>query len=372
MSDSHSANSTVSATGNPVDALWGLMTLDNGNAVWFATVGIILQAMLISSIIGKTFEYLDYFKKRDNKYMLWGVATGTVLSLVTLGITCAEAYVMVHQKTLNTASAVRFLLLGDITNLFLGTLFNLAACIYYSWRAYKMLGSRRWTIGIFAVCLTAQFVSAMVAAGDGYTCPVITPETLQDLQDFMHRNVKEFQIWGSITTAVDGSLCILMTIMLFKSRDGIFHRETRLFNKLISLVYETMLPPVVCLLLYQASTKLGGNPLSDFRKIITCILPVLYFHSLLHTLVGRKRIRQILEANLARDGVNVISDRNRDNYKGSNSGKFDFAVTGSKSQRNINFLNENEGGRVLGGSDTLDVGGFPPTSPKSFIWDGRR
>ncbi|KAK6907721.1 hypothetical protein I203_101722 [Kwoniella mangroviensis CBS 8507] len=327
---------TSNSTSNPVDALWRLMALDNGDAVWYAFIGILLQAMLISSIMGKAFEYFDYFKKRDNKYLLWGIAGGTVLALVTLGITCAETYVTIHQQTLDTAPAIRFLILGDVTNLFLGTLFNLAACIYYSWRVYKMLGSHRWTIPIFGVCLLAQLVAALV----------------------------KFQIWGSLTLGVDGTLCIMMTIMLLRSRDGIFHRETRLFNKLVSLIYETMLPPVICLAIYQGTTHLAGNPVSDFRKIITCILPVLYFHSLLHTLVGRKRIREILDSNLAREGVKVISDRNIDNYKGSNTGKFDFAVTGPQG---IHSDYDGVGGRVLGGS-----GNEIPTGPKSFIWDGRK
>ncbi|OCF56786.1 hypothetical protein L486_05641 [Kwoniella mangroviensis CBS 10435] len=314
--------------------------------------------------MGKAFEYFDYFKKRDNKYLLWGIAGGNVLALVTLGITCAETYVTVHQQALDTAPAIRFLILGDVTNLFLGTLFNLAACIYYSRRVYRMLGSRRWTIPIFGVCLLAQLVAALVATGDGYRFPIITPDTLQDFQNHMRGNIRKFQIWGSLTLGVDGTLCILMTIMLFRSRDGIFHRETRLFNKLVSLIYETMLPPVICLAIYQGTTHLAGNPVSDFRKIITCILPVLYFHSLLHTLVGRKRIREILDSNLAREGVKVISDRNRDNYKGSNTGKFDFAVTGPQG---IHSDYDGVGGRVLGGS-----GNEIPTGPKRFIWDGRK
>ncbi|WWD05256.1 hypothetical protein V865_003329 [Kwoniella europaea PYCC6329] len=357
---------TNNSTGNPVDALWGLMALDDGNAVWYAFIGILLQAMLISSIMGKAFEYFDYFKKRDNKYLLWGVAGGTVLALVTLEITCAETYVTVHQQTLNTAPAIRFLILGDVTNLFLGTLFNLAACIYYSWRVYKMLGSRRWTIPIFAACLLAQLVAALVATGDGYSFPIITPETLQDFQNHMRTNIREFQIWGAITLSVDGTLCILMTIMLFKSRDGIFHRETRLFNKLVSLLYETMLPPVICLAIYQGTTHFAGNPISDFRKIITCILPVLYFHSLLHTLVGRKRIREILNSNLTREGVKVISDRNRDNYNVSNTGKFDLAVSGTQG---IHSDHNGIVGRILGGSG---FGNDIATAPKSFIWDGRK
>ncbi|WWC71019.1 uncharacterized protein I206_104972 [Kwoniella pini CBS 10737] len=370
MSDSNPTKSTV----NPVDMLWQKMSLNNGDAVWYCTIGIILQAMIISSILGKTVEYFDYFKKRDNPYFLYGIALGNLIAFGSLGITCAENYVLVHQKSLNTASAIRFIILGDITNLFLGTLFNSSACIYYSWRVYKMSGSRKWIIPIFVLFLTAQFVAAMVAAGDGYTCPHITPETLKDLQTFMKRNVKEFEIWGAVTTAVDGSLCLSMTILLFKSRDGVFHRETRIFNKLISIIYETMLPPVICLLVNLTSTRVGDNPLSDFNKIITCILPVLYFHSLLHTLVGRKRIREILDEKLLKEGVNLISD-GRDNYKGSNSGKFNFTVTSSENSISKSTGITSGGGRVIDQAEFRGYhndGEIPLTSQKSFIWDGRQ
>nr|XP_019000128.1 uncharacterized protein I203_07287 [Kwoniella mangroviensis CBS 8507]OCF63589.1 hypothetical protein I203_07287 [Kwoniella mangroviensis CBS 8507] len=353
---------TSNSTSNPVDALWRLMALDNGDAVWYAFIGILLQAMLISSIMGKAFEYFDYFKKRDNKYLLWGIAGGTVLALVTLGITCAETYVTIHQQTLDTAPAIRFLILGDVTNLFLGTLFNLAACIYYSWRVYKSSLDNSYIWGVPPS--SARGCSSCHGRWLSYRFPVITPDTLQDFQNHLRGNIRKFQIWGSLTLGVDGTLCIMMTIMLLRSRDGIFHRETRLFNKLVSLIYETMLPPVICLAIYQGTTHLAGNPVSDFRKIITCILPVLYFHSLLHTLVGRKRIREILDSNLAREGVKVISDRNIDNYKGSNTGKFDFAVTGPQG---IHSDYDGVGGRVLGGS-----GNEIPTGPKSFIWDGRK
>jgi hypothetical protein len=78
------------------------------------------------------------------------------------------------------------------------------------------------------------------------------------------------------------------------------------------------LPPVVCTISLVAITNQKGspggkslqsshcsktNPLGDFRRIFRLLLPTLYWVSLLHTLVARADIRQMLGTSLASNGM---------------------------------------------------------------------
>ncbi|WVQ96276.1 hypothetical protein IAU59_003380 [Kwoniella sp. CBS 9459] len=287
--------------------MWAQMGEMMVKTTWYATLGTVLQALIVSSVLSNTIRYFEYFTRTDSIWLLEAIGVGALMTLGALALTCAQAYKLVYMDETNIASHFRFLMLADMSHLLLGAIFNAAAGIYYAYRAYRMSKDRWWVMPPFALGLTAQFVVAMIAVVTGLKMPVLTPVAVRNLSQFMSDTIKWFRAWGAITVAVDGSLCLFMTFMLFKSKQGIFHNQSKLFHRLLSLMYETMLPPVLCLIILEAISGIEGSPLTDFRRVFTSILPVLYYHFTLQTLVGRQSIRSILDNKLAADGIDVYS-----------------------------------------------------------------
>ncbi|WVF68749.1 hypothetical protein IAT40_003521 [Kwoniella sp. CBS 6097] len=287
--------------------MWAQMGEMMIKTTWYATLGTVLQALIVSSILSNSIRYFEYLKRTDSIWLLEAVGVGALMTIGALALTCAQAYKLVYMSETNISSHFRFLMLADMSHLLVGAIFNAAAGVYYAYRAYRMSKGRWWVIPPFALGLTAQFIVAMIAVIHGLKMPALTPTAVRDLPEFMSNTILWFRTWGAITVAVDGSLCLFMTYMLFKSKQGIFHNQAKLFHRLLSLIYETMLPPVICLVILESTTGIQGSPLTDFRRIFTSILPVLYYHSTLQTLVGRQSIRTILDNKLAADGIDVYS-----------------------------------------------------------------
>ncbi|WVQ86233.1 hypothetical protein IAT38_008401 [Cryptococcus sp. DSM 104549] len=287
--------------------LWEGIGSNPVDTVWYSVVGMVLQGMAVSAILTKTVEYFDYFTHTDSLFLLLGIAFGASLTVVSLGLNFAEAYKYVHDGADHLDSIFRFIMWSDMSYLLLGTLFNFFAGCYYAWRAWKMARSKWWLIPPFAIGLVAQLVVGVIAVAHGYKLPPVSLATVASLPAFFDKSVKLFKTWGAVTLAVDGCICVCMTVMLVKSKDSMFNNEGKIFRKLLSLVYETMLPPVLCLIILEASSGKKGSPLTDWRRIITSVLPVFYFHSVLSTLCGRASIRKILDSRLQAEGISLIT-----------------------------------------------------------------
>ncbi|ODN97392.1 hypothetical protein L198_03956 [Cryptococcus wingfieldii CBS 7118] len=112
-------------------------------------------------------------------------------------------------------------------------------------------------------------------------------------------------IWRSITLSVDAIICLFMIIILFISRDSVFRKETGIFTRVISLTFETTLPPSLSSSSSSVSMARAALPF-DVRQVLICALPPVYYNSALHALVGRRSVRRILDAKLAADGVQML------------------------------------------------------------------
>ncbi|WWC96469.1 hypothetical protein V866_003337 [Kwoniella sp. B9012] len=288
--------------------LWKMMKAEPEDTIWYSLIGTLLQAMLVTSVLGMTIKYFTYFTNRDSPYLLWGIGVGTTIQLGELMMTCAEDYRLVYCGPDNFQDIFRFLVISDMFRLLMAAMFNIAAGGYYTWRVWMMCGRKIYMIPPFAIGGMVQMMMTVMGVVHGCKLPEVTVETIMQLPEKMPRVLKFFKIWGAVTLVVDGALCIIMTILLFKTQDSLFSKETKVFRKLISLVYETMLPPVICLIILETAGGSKGTPLTDMRRIITCILPVLYYHSALHTLCGRQDLRDLLEDKLASGGIHAISN----------------------------------------------------------------
>ncbi|WRT68070.1 uncharacterized protein IL334_005045 [Kwoniella shivajii] len=287
--------------------LWKMMRASADDTIWYALIGTVLQAMLVTSVLGMTIKYFTYFTRKDSPFILWGIGIATIIQIGELALTCAEDYRLVYCGPDNFQDIFRFLVIADMFRVFSAAVFNIAAGGYYTWRVWMMCGRKIYMVPPFALGGMIQMSMTVCAVVHGCKLPEINVDTISQLPKLMPDILKFFKIWGAVTLVVDGALCVIMTFLLFKTQDSLFSKESKIFRKLISLIYETMLPPVVCLLILEAASGSKGTPLTDMRRVITCILPVLYYHSALHTLVGRQAIRELLDDKLASGGIHAFS-----------------------------------------------------------------
>ncbi|WVW81436.1 hypothetical protein I302_103430 [Kwoniella bestiolae CBS 10118] len=302
----------MSEYGNyPVDLseiLWMSLASNSEKAIWWSTFAIVLQSFIVGSIISKTFQYFEYFKKSDNQIFLGFIGLGCALCIGTLMVTCAEMYKLIYHAKTEFHTIFRFIFFGDNTILLLGGIFNFTGGMYYAYRVWKMCNRKWWVIPPLAIGLCGPFGASLAVVVKGYQLPILIPQNLGQLgpyfADFVHTN----KIWGGMTLSMDATLCVTLTILLMRSKDSVFANETRLFHKLMALMYESMFPPVIFLIIGEASGNMEGAPTTDWRKFVVTCIPCLYFHSVLSALVSRQTIRGLLNSKLASEGVNVLSN----------------------------------------------------------------
>ncbi|WVQ96274.1 hypothetical protein IAU59_003378 [Kwoniella sp. CBS 9459] len=292
----------ISSAPESVAALWDDLGVNNGDALWFIAIGIILQSIVLQAILSKTIDYFERSQKRENRWLLAGAGLGTAISVGMLVVTCAQARVIIFRSTMNPASAIRYLFIGDIVHFLFGGIFHLAMGMYYAYRSYEILGRRVWVLPPFGIVLAAQFIMTLIAAGNGFKFPQLDESVLATLPGFLHDSSKLFKIWTTVTMVADCMITLFLAALLFKTNDGILRKDGKTLKKLPSLVYNTMLLPTICIIAYQISTSLGHSPLVDFRRVLNCIIPTLYFQTLMYLLVERQTIRKIVDAKLISSG----------------------------------------------------------------------
>ncbi|TYJ56450.1 hypothetical protein B9479_002853 [Cryptococcus floricola] len=309
MSNSTSSTTTTDPTDlTEVSALlWEAMGAKGSIPVFWAALAAVFQALLVSELINKTSDYHYYFRKTDSRILRIAIAVGTTVNVVALALSCSQIYLCVYGLTEHPFTFHRDLVFIDMVIMLMGSLFNAAAGSYYALRSYRMSGKQWWVPAIFASGLVAQVVASSVAVAHGFQFPLLTVDALPRVGAWTLETKKLFKVWIAITITCDGTLFLFITFLLFRSKDSIFHQQKKLFTRLVALLYETMLPPVISLVVLGATMSEPGNPMFDYRHICTSLLPALYWNSYLHTLVGRQTVRNILDARLAADGVERLS-----------------------------------------------------------------
>ncbi|WWC59683.1 uncharacterized protein I303_102245 [Kwoniella dejecticola CBS 10117] len=297
--------------------LWSSLASTPDRTTWWSVFALVIQSLIISSIITKTFQYFEYFQKTDNPVSLGFIGLGCFAAIGSLALTCSETYQLIYHAPTDFHTIFRFLFIGDQTILLLGSIFNLSAGIYYSWRVWRMLNSRSWVIPVCVIGLLLPFSSALATVIKGYKIPTIEMQNLEKLPGFFDDYVYTSRVWGGLTLAVDAALCLCLTILLLRSKDSVFHNESRLLHKLFALMYESMLPPVILLVILESADNVAGSPTTDWRKLLVTCIPNLYFHSVLSALVSRQTIRGLLDSKLrAEGGVSLLSSGYTSNSSG--------------------------------------------------------
>ncbi|WWC68151.1 uncharacterized protein I206_102074 [Kwoniella pini CBS 10737] len=285
--------------------LWQSLGSNPSKTTWWNVFALVLQSLIVSSIVTKTFQYFEYFQKSDNSLYLGFVGLGCSVSIAALGLTCAQTYKLVYHAATEFHTIYRFLYMVDQTILLIGAFFNASAAIYYAHRAWSMANKKRWLLPPLAIVVIAPFISAFVVVIKGYKLPALLMENLPSLPGYFEDYIHSSRVWGALTLAMDATLCLSLTTLLLRSKDSIFHNETRLLHNLFALMYESMLPPVILLLILESADQVAGSPTSDWRKFVITCVPTLYFHSVLSALVGRQTIRGLLHNKLKKEGGEI-------------------------------------------------------------------
>ncbi|WVR04809.1 hypothetical protein IAU60_001821 [Kwoniella sp. DSM 27419] len=291
-----------------IDAiLWHSLQSTPMNTLFHMVIAAMLQAMVVSSIMDKTGRYYEYFRSTDRKVFLGLVGLGCLLSIGALGVSCAQIHRMVFHVEGEFHRIFRSIFLSDQTTLLYGGLMNLSAGCYYGWRTWLMLHRQWWVVPLLLTGLLGNFAASLLCAIYGIGLPSVTLENLDRLGRFFNTYTRYSKIWGGLTLGVDAALCACLTCLLLRSKESVFHREKKIFRRLMALMYESMLPPVVFLLVLECTTNEAGSPTTDWRKFLTTCTPCLYFHSVVSALVGRQTIRDLLDAKLVAEGVIPLS-----------------------------------------------------------------
>ncbi|WVQ74536.1 hypothetical protein IAR50_004137 [Cryptococcus sp. DSM 104548] len=165
-----------------------------------------------------------------------------------------------------------------------------------------------WVVPAFVVGIVTQMTSCVLTVFHGYQLPQMDNSSLVGgLVHWQKKLAKLSTIWGSITLCVDACICLFMIFILSKSRNSTFHKEIRIFTRVVSLTFETMFPPVIILIVLLNPHGKSSTPLSDIRQALICALPPLCYHSALHTLVDRRYVGRILDPILAAGVVQMLS-----------------------------------------------------------------
>ncbi|WVQ98274.1 hypothetical protein IAU59_005397 [Kwoniella sp. CBS 9459] len=287
--------------------IWTSLISSPAKTTWFSVFALVLLAMIVASVISKTFKYFEHFQKTDSKAMLVAISTGCIVTVSILALCCAQVYELVYHANTEFHTIFRFLMFGDQCIMLIGGLFNLLAGSYYTYRAWRMVNCKWWIVPPFTVGLGGAFIACCFCVAQGFKMPYLRLDTLQQLPAFFERFVYLSRVWGGITLTIDLALCLCLTVLLVRSKDSIFSNEKRLFHRLLALMYEAMLPPVILLFILECTTNDDGSPTTDWRKFLTTCMGPLYFHSVLGALISRQTIRGILNSKLAAEGVNLIS-----------------------------------------------------------------
>ncbi|WWC88349.1 uncharacterized protein L201_003259 [Kwoniella dendrophila CBS 6074] len=319
--------------------MWSQLGLGVKHTTLYAVVGTILQSMIVASILSNSIYYYEHFTQIDPVWVLCLIGSGTATSVGLLILTCVQAYKLIYENEHNIATTLRFLILSDNSHLLIAAFINTFGASYYAFRAWRMSGKKWFIIPPTAIGIVASFIAALIAIIKSIRTPKFTVESVLHMPNPnpMNETGVWFKVWAAISCIVDGGICLYITYTLVTSKTRIFHNQDRLFRRLVSLVYETMLPPVVCFVVIEILMWKSGSSVTSVIRTFSTILPVLYYHSVLSTLIGRQMIKNIVNDNLIENGINQFSS-------GSNSG------SGSESHPSYTYSNNGSNNGLAGGA----------------------
>ncbi|WRT64585.1 uncharacterized protein IL334_001517 [Kwoniella shivajii] len=258
---------------------------------WYCALGLGIEGIILGAILSQTYRYYEHFKLQDSRSTLFLVGLGTSACLGQFGLNLWQTYMFIDKAATQVFIVLEKDVYADMTVLLFIGIFNLGAAVYFSRRAIKLVGKKHILIPILGSLALASFAMCLACVITGFRVPGGTG----DLKGWI-TNVNKWVIaWTAVSVVTDLCVCFTMTYALINSRDEIKAAATSLMRKLLMLTFETMLPPVTVTFLLLIFGTIENATMGNFSRVLVWTIGPLYFHAIIHSLVGRHDIQFILQ-----------------------------------------------------------------------------
>ncbi|OCF44845.1 hypothetical protein I317_01334 [Kwoniella heveanensis CBS 569] len=258
---------------------------------WYCALGAGFEGLVLGAILTQVYRYYEHFHLQDARVTLFLVGVGTVACLGQFAVNLWQAYMFIDKAATTVNSIIIKDVYADMVVLIFTGLFNLAAVTYFSKRAIKLVGKARLFAPLLGFLGIASFAMCIACVCSGFNLP----HNPAELQTWIARVNRYVIAWTAVALLTDICVCVAMTYALLKCRDEIKAAATSLFRKLLMLTFETMLPPALVTFLLLVFGGIATATMGNFSRVLVWCIGPLYFHAILHSLVGRQDVQFILQ-----------------------------------------------------------------------------
>ncbi|KAG9054784.1 hypothetical protein FS842_004170 [Serendipita sp. 407] len=261
---------------------------------WF--IGTCVELFLQGILMMQTADFFSYKDPRgQSKRFVWLVLVLNVLCLIK---TAQNIKIVWATMIANYANPdVSLMLIGVDWSHYSAGLSTAIIAVYvqafFIYRYYLL--TERWYICVFmSLCTTVSLVAAVLVT---YYMPKI-----------LHAKIRMWSLVHFVSAIVVDTLITSCTAWHLQRRKSVVQSTTELIDRLTRLVWQTALPPTICVIIN--AVVLESRPIELTHMTFNIILPKLYAISLLYTLNSRNDIRSEQES-AGTTGYYITTDNQR-------------------------------------------------------------
>ncbi|KAI9636187.1 uncharacterized protein MKK02DRAFT_44890 [Dioszegia hungarica] len=328
--------------------VWKLSGTKQDQVLIYVAVAVAAQGMILCVVLVTTGRYISHFRNTDSQLTRGGVILGSALACGAFGMQCFQLQLYVVHATSDIPSVLRTDALCNTAYRLLGGIFSLVAMTFYSNRIWRLSG-RRWTVIVpLAVLIFSAFALMLATVVIGFTFPILTHESLPSMRSFFERQTAVVRAHGAVTFASDAIISGSLVYLLLRTRNSIFGAEgdRGIVSRILIIMGEAMVPPTIAIAVLTIGTsRVGGGAIIDWKRILFATLPLLYYQSLLYSLVARRKVRRLLDERGVAAQYRLESSHTTKQHKA--------AVGGSSSGRDGARVTDSAGREASGSADQL-------------------
>ncbi|WVF69588.1 hypothetical protein IAT40_004366 [Kwoniella sp. CBS 6097] len=290
---------------------------------WYCALGLGFEGLVIGAILTQVYRYYEHFHLQDARVTLFLVGVGTIGCLGQFAVNLWQTYMFIDKAATAINSIIIKDVYADMVILIFVGLYNLGAVAYFSKRAIKLVGKARLFAPLLGFMGIASFAMCIACVCSGFNLP----HNPAELETWIARVNRYVIAWTAVALVTDVSVCIAMTYALLKCRDELKAAATSLLRKLLMMTFETMVPPALVVLLLLVFGGITTATMGNFSRVLVWCTGPLYFHAILHSLVGRQDVQFILQRGAGQSthsgGQNAANNRGggyADDSLGTNAG----------------------------------------------------
>ncbi|WVR04787.1 hypothetical protein IAU60_001799 [Kwoniella sp. DSM 27419] len=280
---------------------------------FFCALGVAFEGLIVGVIVSQAYRYYEVFHQSDKRITLYLVALGIAGCIGQFAITLWQTFMFIDKAATAVSDIIITDVYADMVILVMVGLYNLAAAVYFSRRAIRLVGRKRLLGPALGFMIMASFAMCIACVCSGFNLPSNPTELTAWIQ-----KVNVFVIaWTAVALVTDVCVCTSMIYALLKCRDELKAAATSLLRKLLLLVFETMIPPAIATFLLLVFGSISTATMGNFSRVLVWCVGPLYFHAILHSLVGRHDVQFILrkgagQSSLGGSGSGTPASRERE------------------------------------------------------------